>query len=169
MVLASRKVSRRHARLFEECGIWFVEDLGSANGTRLNEQLVPPRIAVRLQHGDRLQVGRQVFRFSRPAELDDEERTEAEEVVETPAAAADRLSPLQEQVVKILCEEWLASGSLERLPTNEEIARRLGTPEAAATVKAALRRVYAKAGLSDMPSQAKRRALCRVANDRGWI
>jgi hypothetical protein len=36
-------------------------------------------------------------------------------------------------------------------------------------VKAALRRIYAKAGLSDQPAHAKRRALCRVARQRGWV
>jgi hypothetical protein len=36
-------------------------------------------------------------------------------------------------------------------------------------VKAALRRVYAKAGVSVLPAHAKRRALCRIARQRGWI
>ena len=34
---------------------------------------------------------------------------------------------------------------------------------------AALRRIYTKAGLSALPAHAKRRALCRVARQRGWI
>lgn len=29
-------MSRRHLRVFQEAGAWFVEDLGSTNGTRLN-------------------------------------------------------------------------------------------------------------------------------------
>jgi pSer/pThr/pTyr-binding forkhead associated (FHA) protein len=33
-------VSRRHARLFVERGVWHVEDLGSRNGTRLNGEVV---------------------------------------------------------------------------------------------------------------------------------
>src|SRR5207248_2985035 len=44
-----------------------------------------------------------------------------------------------------------------------------GTPGGTGTVKAALRRIYAKAGLSDEPAHAKRRALCRVARQRGWV
>jgi pSer/pThr/pTyr-binding forkhead associated (FHA) protein len=54
-------------------------------------------------------------------------------------------------------------------PSNEQIAAQLGTPGATGTVKAALRRIYAKAGLSGMPANAKRRPLCRVARQRGWI
>ncbi len=55
------------------------------------------------------------------------------------------------------------------LPSNEEIAARLGTPDATEGVKAALRRVYAKAGLTDVSSATKRRNLCLVARRRGWI
>jgi hypothetical protein len=36
-------------------------------------------------------------------------------------------------------------------------------------VKAALRRIYAKAGLSEQAAHAKRRALCRVARQKGWV
>ena len=168
LIVDSKTVSRNHARLFEENGIWFLEDQGSANGTRVNQKSLPPLIAVRLRHGDRIQVGPQIFVFSRPSELYDEDRTDPEAAVE-PVGPKNRLSPLQTQVVCILCEEWMESGSLERLPSNEEIAERLGTPGAAATVKAALRRTYVKAGIADLPPQTKRRALCRVARNRGWI
>jgi hypothetical protein len=80
-----------------------------------------------------------------------------------------QLSAFQRQVVQALCGPWLAGASLETLPSNEEIAAKLGTPDATGTVKAALRRIYAKAGLSDQPPHAKRRALCRVARQNGWI
>ena len=65
-----------------------------------------------------------------------------------PPALTRPLSPFQRQVVEALCSGWLAGGSLDDLPTNEEIAARLGTPGATETVKAALRRAYAKAGLT---------------------
>lgn len=165
LVLESKKVSRAHARVFEENGLWFVEDRGSSNGTYVNDRQIPSLTAIRLRHGDQIQVGPQRFRFSRPAELDDGDRTESEEAIEP----INRLSPLQLQVVRILCDEWLQSGSLDHLPSNEEIADRLGTPGAAATVKAALRRAYAKAGVAQLPPQEKRRALCRVARRHGWI
>jgi pSer/pThr/pTyr-binding forkhead associated (FHA) protein len=169
VILAARTVSRSHARLYEERGLWFIEDQASANGTRVNDVLIPPRLAIRLRHGDRIQVGPQLFLFSHPSELEDEDRTEAEAAVEPDDGITAALSPFQRQVVRILCEEWSRTGNLDLLPTNEEIAARLGTPGAAATVKAALRRAYAKAGISDLPPQAKRRAICRIARNHGWI
>ena len=72
-------------------------------------------------------------------------------------------------MVEALCSGWLAGGSLDELPTNEEIAARLGTPGATETVKAALRRAYAKAGLTEGSPYAKRRALCKIARQRGWV
>lgn len=38
--LDDEMVSRRHARVFVERGVWHVEDLGSRNGTRLNGDLI---------------------------------------------------------------------------------------------------------------------------------
>ena len=80
-----------------------------------------------------------------------------------------RLSPLQLHVVRCLCESWLEGATLDQLPSNEQIADRLGTPGATGTVKAALRRAYAKVGLTSGTPHAKRRALCRVARQQGWI
>jgi pSer/pThr/pTyr-binding forkhead associated (FHA) protein len=168
LVIDAKTVSRTHARLYEQNGIWFLEDRGSVNGTRLNGKHVPAHTSVRLRHGDRIEIGPQIFIFSRPGELADEDRTEPELAID-PIDAGSRLSPLQTQVVRVLCEGWLESGSLEQLPSNETIAQRLGTPGASATVKAALRRTYVKAGITNLPPQAKRRALCRVARHRGWI
>lgn len=167
LVIEAKTVSRLHARLFEEGGRWFVEDRGSANGTIVNGQRLPPHIAVRIRHADRVQVGPQAFVISNPHEAGDPDRTEPGP--QLPEASGRALSALQQGVVRILCDEWLRRGTLDRLPSNEEIAERLGTPGAAQTVKAALRRAYAKAGVSDLPAQEKRRALCRVARNRGWV
>jgi hypothetical protein len=47
--------SQQHARLFPKGGGWYVEDLGSTNGTFVNEQkLVAPAL---LQPGDRVRIG----------------------------------------------------------------------------------------------------------------
>ena len=105
--------------------------------------------------------------FSWPAQLRDADTTEPLE--EVAPADPTQLSSFQRQVVQALCAPWLAGASLESLPSNEQIAALLGTPGATGTVKAALRRIYAKAGLSDQPAHAKRRALCRVARQRGWV
>jgi pSer/pThr/pTyr-binding forkhead associated (FHA) protein len=56
-------VSQLHARLFRRDARYYVEDLGSTNGTFLNRKQVSAPIALR--RGDRLQVGKTVFEVSR--------------------------------------------------------------------------------------------------------
>ena len=51
--------SQLHARVFTNEGQWFVEDLGSTNGTWLNRQKVAGPMVLR--RGDRLQVGNTVM------------------------------------------------------------------------------------------------------------
>jgi pSer/pThr/pTyr-binding forkhead associated (FHA) protein len=55
--------SQQHARLFGKGGAWFVEDLGSTNGTFVNDQrLVAPAM---VQAGDRIRVGTTVLELRR--------------------------------------------------------------------------------------------------------
>jgi pSer/pThr/pTyr-binding forkhead associated (FHA) protein len=51
-------VSQVHARVFARDGGWWVEDLGSTNGTYLNDGPVTSAMAVRT--GDRVQFGQTV-------------------------------------------------------------------------------------------------------------
>jgi putative ABC transport system ATP-binding protein len=68
LVLDDRSVSWRHARLREQHGQWYVEDLGSTNGTRVNNEPVVggPRA---LRDGDVLRLGEieLVFQVARGA------------------------------------------------------------------------------------------------------
>jgi pSer/pThr/pTyr-binding forkhead associated (FHA) protein len=167
LTLEKPTVSRHHALVTEEGDRWFVEDRGSFNGTFLNGSRIQPGAKVPLRHGDRIGLGAESVVFSAPSSLVDPEVTTALQT--GPPALTRPLSPFQRQVVEVLCSGWLAGGSLEDLPTNDEIAARLGTPGATETVKAALRRAYAKAGLTEGSPYAKRRALCKIARQRGWI
>jgi predicted component of type VI protein secretion system len=167
LVMESSAVSRDHAGVTFQDGRWYVEDRGSFNGTYLNGTRVMPGTPLPLRHADRISIGTETLLFSWPAQGNDPDTTDAIEEVAAPKDV--QLSAFQRQVVQALCGPWLAGASLETLPSNEEIAAQLGTPGATGTVKAALRRIYAKAGLSDQPAHAKRRALCRVARQNGWI
>jgi hypothetical protein len=167
LVFESSAVSREHASVTFRDGRWYVEDRGSFNGTYLNGTRVVPGTPLPLRHADRITIGPETIIFSWPAQAEDSDTTEPLEEVAGPDAT--QLSSFQRQVVQCLCAPWLAGASLETLPSNEQIAAELGTPGATGTVKAALRRIYAKAGLSEQPAHAKRRALCRVARQRGWI
>ena len=167
LALERSTVSRHHALVTEEGDRWFLEDRGSFNGTFLNGSRIQAGAKVPLRHGDRIGLGAESVVFSAPGSLVDPEVTTALQT--GPPAMTRPLSPFQRQVVEALCSAWLAGGSLDELPTNEEIAGRLGTPGATETVKAALRRAYAKAGLTEGSPYAKRRALCKIARQRGWI
>ena len=167
LVLESSAVSREHAAVTFQDGRWYLEDRGSFNGTYLNGTRAVPGTPLPLRHADRISIGTETLLFSWPAQLDDPDTTEPLE--EIAGGNGAQLSAFQRQVVQALCGPWLAGSSLETLPSNEQIAAQLGTPGATGTVKAALRRIYAKAGLSDQPAHSKRRALCRVARQNGWI
>lgn len=57
LTLPDDYLSTRHAALWpDDAGAWHVEDMGSTNGTWLNEsRVLAPR---RIRRGDRLRVGR---------------------------------------------------------------------------------------------------------------
>jgi hypothetical protein len=168
LVMESSAISRDHAAVTVQDGRWYLEDRGSFNGTYLNGTRVVPGTPLPLRHADRISIGSETLIFSWPAQAHDPDTTDpaGEELAGGNGA---QLSAFQRQVVQALCGPWLAGASLETLPSNEQIAAQLGTPGATGTVKAALRRIYAKAGLSNQPAHAKRRALCRVARQNGWI
>ena len=58
------KVSRRHARISRNNGSYFIEDLGSTNGTYVNRgrRLLPGNIQI-LSDGDEVIVGKTFLRF----------------------------------------------------------------------------------------------------------
>jgi adenylate cyclase len=58
--LADSTVSRRHARIFLENNVYFIEDLGSANGTAVNDQAIGKAT---LANRDRVTIGDNVLVF----------------------------------------------------------------------------------------------------------
>jgi pSer/pThr/pTyr-binding forkhead associated (FHA) protein len=51
--------STRHARFFQKDGNWYVEDLGSTNGTLVNSHRISSASLLRVD--DRVQIGTAVF------------------------------------------------------------------------------------------------------------
>jgi len=61
--LSDNYASQFHARIFRRDGSWFVEDLGSTNGTYLNQRrLTAPS---ELRAGDRLKIGKTTLELRR--------------------------------------------------------------------------------------------------------
>ncbi len=56
MVLPERQVSRSHVRVGRDAHGYFVEDLGSKNGTHVNGQPLPVGVKHYLQDGDEIQI-----------------------------------------------------------------------------------------------------------------
>ncbi len=51
-------ISRRHAQIEQDGGRFYITDLGSANGTRLNGQRLPPHQKTPLWPGDQIELGK---------------------------------------------------------------------------------------------------------------
>jgi pSer/pThr/pTyr-binding forkhead associated (FHA) protein len=64
VVILSKRISREHARIRREGRKLFLEDLGSTNGTFLNDERV--QAPVTLRDGDRITLGEVVFIFHDP-------------------------------------------------------------------------------------------------------
>ena len=50
------QISRQHASLSVKSGAWYIEDLGSRNGTYVDKQKI--ETPTRLEHGEMFRVGR---------------------------------------------------------------------------------------------------------------
>lgn len=72
VILYDPGVSRKHARIFSEGNGFFVEDMGSSNGTRVNGETVKKQA---LKDGDAISLGPVVFAF-KPMELEAGESTD---------------------------------------------------------------------------------------------
>jgi ABC-type multidrug transport system ATPase subunit/pSer/pThr/pTyr-binding forkhead associated (FHA) protein len=84
LVIESASVSRRHVRIFFQDGHYFIEDLGSSNGTRLNGK--PLDKPEQLHHGDQILAGLDVkLVFEAPSQ------TAAPAAASTPASAVQQL------------------------------------------------------------------------------
>jgi len=63
LLLEDSEVSRKHLRIFQDNGAYYVEDLNSTNGTVLNGLTLQPGVAYPIQSGETLQIGVSMLRF----------------------------------------------------------------------------------------------------------
>ncbi|MHC4883847.1 MAG: FHA domain-containing protein, partial [Planctomycetota bacterium] len=66
--LPDGRASRKHARLYEEGGHFYIEDLGSANGTMVHARTIPTRTPTELHNGDEMTICSTTMRFINDAE-----------------------------------------------------------------------------------------------------
>jgi pSer/pThr/pTyr-binding forkhead associated (FHA) protein len=61
--LSDTYASSFHARIYSKDGSWYVEDLGSTNGTYLNQRRIT--VPAELRAGDRVRIGKTTLDFRR--------------------------------------------------------------------------------------------------------
>lgn len=129
LVLMDPHVSSAHARLRRAKGAVLIEDLGSTNGTFVNDEPLVGSQALR--HGDVVRFGTVETRFEdRGSMLGSDDATEVMQMPVEEYLDKPLLSPRQSEVLS-----YLKQGL-----TNPQIAERLGVTER--TVKAHCQEVY---------------------------
>jgi predicted component of type VI protein secretion system len=107
-------VSFHHARVFSQAGVYYVEDLGSLNGTFLNGIRITH---APLTHGDVITVGKHSVRFSRdhPGEKPQAHRTHQDGEEEAPKLTGTMvLDTKVRRELQARLAEGLAAASSER-------------------------------------------------------
>lgn len=142
VVLDSRKVSRKHARLFGSGSAWFISDLGSTGGSRLNGEAVSAD-PVPFSPGDSLEIGDYVLTLSET------------EVSAVPAAAQKRESAPQECAAAQPAVQSVAKPPAKPEPPSDfQEANLLYTQELMALKKKIHEHVLTKMNLTEQSIQA---------------
>jgi len=171
IVLTETDVSRRHARVFFHRHELQLEDLGSANGTLVNNVRV--RAPVLLHAGDRIQIGRTVLVFAQHDEL--EQRVQRMHRLEAMATLAGGIAhDFNNALSVILCNLEVVAAAMPAGPGRDAVTEmELAATAAAALAKRLLRLgraeplPFAPVALAPLAAQtvamARRRAASSVA------
>jgi len=155
VVIDDSSVSRAHAVLEQFASAWFIEDLGSRNGTYLNGQRVTGRRLVR--SGDEIRLG-----LVRVAVRSDDAGGG------TRTSAADEppvLTRRERDVLVALCQPLLAGDAFTEPASIREVAALLVVSDAA--VKQHLANLFAKFGILD--GEHRRVRLANAALSTGAV
>lgn len=83
-ILQDEMVSRTHAKLSVKGGKYYIQDLGSINGTAINTAIMESHRDVRLRLSDEVEMGNSTFRVQVRDPLEIEEETQVEVCARTP-------------------------------------------------------------------------------------
>jgi pSer/pThr/pTyr-binding forkhead associated (FHA) protein len=150
IMLNDQLTSRVHAILMRRGGVFLLEDLGSHNGTYVNDERLH---AVRqLHHGDRIGIGHSRIIFEDPSQITDD----VTQVSDPASFAGATFTQRQIQVLRLMARGLSNKQIGERLFVSERtvkayvssIFEKLQVQKRAAAVASALR-----LGLIDMPRE----------------
>ena len=130
VVLKDPLVSRVHAIFIKRAGAWLIDDLGSHNGTYVNDERLHSVHQVR--HGDRISVGASKIMFEDARMTMDD----ATQIIAAPTFVGATFTQRQIQVLRLMA----------RGLSNKQIAERLFVSER--TVKAYAQSVFEKLGVN---------------------
>jgi pSer/pThr/pTyr-binding forkhead associated (FHA) protein len=158
MVVDDSAISRAHARLEEEAGVWRIVDLGSTNGTGVDLVALRPWQPHPLTHGSVIDLAGAVdvtFLLSESERAGGEAAT-----TRRVAERAVRLTPAESEVLELLYLHYDSGRLAPRVASIREIADARFTSTAA--VKMALQSLYDKFELAGTEERNKE-ALARRA------
>jgi pSer/pThr/pTyr-binding forkhead associated (FHA) protein len=150
-------VSRTHAVLERIADRWILRDVGSRNGTYVNDVRV--RDAVRVRPGDTIRIGRSVLVLRTHHPVDDPEATERR-------PPPPVLTPRERDVLLAVARPLMAAGPFRQPASTGEIARSLWVSNDA--VKRHLSNLYRKFGI-DGRGASRQSRLATAALQRGAI
>jgi DNA-binding CsgD family transcriptional regulator len=156
-------VSKRHALLSPLNGLWLVEDVGSKGGTEVvrGDRRETLRGRQTLCHGDCLAIGSTMLIY-KDEEIADHQ---GETTTSVDGGAGIVLTPSERDVLGVLCRPSVAATGSQA--SNAEIAERLVV--SVDTVRAHLKSIYAKLGITEGTSGQRRSELVRRALREGHV
>jgi len=86
IILELEGASRYHAKLEWKDSSWYIKDLGSTNGTKLNSDPITPNTEIQLKEQDEIRIGKQTMLF---AEILSESKIEAPPIIKPPETSDD--------------------------------------------------------------------------------